>query len=115
MQKYNLLSEFLHRTKWRKLEQQVHKYKNLLNRELYAHKPNSKWVTNISYIHTKHGVLYLSMIRDLYDNSIVTYKTGTQQTVNLVLDTIHPAMKQEEKRVTAELQLHSDQGAQYTS
>ena len=32
--------------------------------------------------------LYLSMIRDLYDNSIVAYKTGTEQTVNLVLDTI---------------------------
>ena len=66
--------------------QQVHKYKNLLNREFHTDRPNSKWVTDISYIHTKQGVLYLSMIRDLYDNSIVAYKTGTQQTVNLVLD-----------------------------
>ena len=40
-------------------------------------------------------VLYLSMIRDLYDNSIVAYKTGTQQTVNLVLDTIRFAMRKE--------------------
>lgn len=71
--------------------------------------------TDISYIHTKQGVLYLSMIRDLYDNSIVAYKTGTHQTVNLVLDTIHLAMQQEKKRVAAELQLHSDQGFQYTS
>ena len=55
------------------------------------------------------------MIRDLYDNSIVAYKTGTQQTVNLVLDTIRLAMKREKKRVAAELQLHSDQGFQYTS
>ena len=55
------------------------------------------------------------MIRDLYDNSIVAYKTGTQQTVNLVLDTIHLAMRQEKKRAAAELQLHSDQGFQYTS
>ena len=53
------------------------------------------------------------MIRDLYDNSLVAYKTGTQQTVNLVLDTIHLAMKR--KRAAAELQLHSDQGFQYTS
>ena len=52
---------------------------------------------------------------DLYDNSIVAYKTGTQQTVNLVLDTIHLAMQREKKRVAAELQLHSDQGFQYTS
>ena len=35
------------------------------------------------------------MIRDLYDNSIVAYKTGTQQTVNLVLDTIRFAMRKE--------------------
>ena len=41
------------------------------------------------------------MIRDLYDNSIVAYKTGTEQTVNLVLDTIRLAMKQEKKRVAA--------------
>ena len=55
------------------------------------------------------------MIRDLYDNSIVAYKTGTQQTVSLVLDTVRLAMKQEKKRVAAELHLHSDQGFQYTS
>ena len=58
------------------------------------------------------------MIRDLYDNSIVAYKTGTRQTVNLVLDTIRLAMKQQKqqkKAVAAELQLHSDQGFQYTS
>ena len=55
--------------------------------------------------------LYLSMIRDLNDNSIVAYKTETEQTVNLVLDTIRLAMKLEKKRVAAELQLHSDQGS----
>ena len=115
MKKYDLLSEIRRRRKWQQMGQQVHKYKNLLNREFYADRPNSKWVTDISYIHTKQGVLYLSMIRDLYDNTIVAYKTGTQQTVNLVLDTIRLAMKQEKKRVAAELQLHSDQGFQYTS
>ena len=110
MKKYDLLSEIRRRRKWQQMGQQVHKYKNLLNREFHADKPNSKWVTDISYIHTKQGVLYLSIIRDLYDNSIIAYKTGTQQTVNLVLDTVHQAMKQEKKRVAAELQLHSYQG-----
>jgi transposase InsO family protein len=95
--------------------QQVHQYENRLNRQFYADRPNAKWVAEISYIHTGQGVLYLSMIRDLYDNSIVAYKTGTQQTVNLVLDTIHLAMKREKKKVAVELQLHSDQGLQYTS
>ena len=90
-------------------------YENLLNRNFHAEEPNRKWVTDISYIKTKQGVLYLSMIRDLYDNSIVSYKTGTQQTVNLVLDTIRQAVCREKKKAAAELQLHSDQGFQYTS
>ena len=115
MKKYNLLAEIRRRRKWVQMGQQLHKYENLLNRQFHADTCNSKWVTDISYIHTKEGVLYLSMIRDLYDNSIVAYKTGTQQTVNLVLDTIHLAMKNEKMKIAAELQLHSDQGFQYTS
>ena len=70
-----------------------YKYENLLNREFHAERPNSKWVTDISYIHMKQGVLYLSMIRELYGNRIVAYKTETQQTVNLVWDTIRLAMR----------------------
>ena len=115
MKKYGLLSDIRRRRKWQQMGQQLHKYGNLLNRDFQADRPNHKWVTDISYIHTKQGVLYLSMIRDIYDNSIVAYKTGTQQTVNLVLDTIRLAMKQQKKAVAAELQLHSDQGFQYTS
>ena len=115
MKKYGLLSEIRRHRKWINLGQQMHKYENLLKRQFRSDRPNTKWVTDISYIHTKEGVLYLSMIRDLYDNSIVAYKTATQQTVNLVLDTIRLAMKKEKRKVAAELQLHSDQGAQYAS
>lgn len=115
MKTYSLLAEIRRRRKWVNMGQQVHKYENLLNRQFHADRPNAKWVTDISYIHTKQGVLYLSMIRDLYDNSIVAYKTGTEQTVNLVLDTVRLAMRKEKKRVAVELQLHSDQGFQYTS
>lgn len=115
MKKYGILSEIRRKRKWQNLGQQVHRYENLLNRQFKSSAPNRKWVTDISYIHTKEGVLYLSMIRDLYDNSIVAYKTATQQTVNLVLDTIRLAMKKEKMKIAAELQLHSDQGFQYTS
>ena len=115
MKKYDLLSEIRRRRKWVRIGQQAHRYENLLNRQFQADKANTKWVTDISYIHTKQGVLYLSMIRDLYDRRIVAYKTGNDQTVNLVLDTIHLAMKQVKKKAAAELQLHSDQGAQYAS
>ena len=113
MKKYELLSDIRRPRKWRQLGEQVHRYENLLNRQFQAGKPNEKWVTDISYIHTSQGILYLSMIRDLYDNSIVAYKTGTNQSVNLVLDTIRQAVEKE--KVAAELQLHSDQGSQYTS
>ena len=115
MKKYGLFSEIRRERKWKNLGQQVHKYQNLLNREFHADRTNSKWVTDISYIQTKQGVLYLSMIRDLYDNRIVAYKTGTQQTVNLVLDTIRQAVRREKKEANAELHLHSDQSFQYTS
>ena len=112
MQKYGLLSA-TRRKKYRNYGDYLHKYPNLLNRDFSAERPNQKWVTDISYIHTKQGVLYLSVIRDLFDNSIVAYKTGTEQNINLVLSTIREAKKKE--KVTAELQLHSDQGFQYTS
>ena len=112
MQKYGLLS-VVRRKKYRNYGDYLHKYPNLLNRDFSAERPNQKWVTDISYIHTKQGVLYLSIIRDLYDNSIVAFKTGTEQNINLVLSTIREAKKKE--KVTAELQLHSDQGFQYTS
>ena len=112
MQKYGLLS-VIRRKKYRNYGDYLHKYPNLLNRDFSAERPNQKWVTDISYIHTKQGVLYLSIIRDLYDNSIVAYKTGTEQNINLVLSTIKEAKRKE--KVTAELQLHSDQGFQYTS
>ena len=112
MQKYNLLSE-VRRKKYRNYGDYLHRYPNLLNRDFNADKPNQKWVTDISYIKTGQGTLYLSVIRDLYDNSIIAYKTGTEQNINLVLSTIKAAKRKE--KVTAELQLHSDQGFQYTS
>lgn len=112
MNKYQLLS-VVRRRRYRKYGQALHKYPNLLNRDFHADRPNQKWVTDISYIRTGQGFLYLSAIRDLYDNSIVAYKTGTEQTVQLVLSTIRAAKRKE--KVTAELQLHSDQGFQYTS
>ena len=70
---------------------------------------------DISYIQTGQGVLYLSMIRALYDNSIAAYKTAKHQAVDLALDTIRLAVRKEKKVADAELQLHSGQGGQYTS
>lgn len=113
MNKYGLLAQIRRRRKYRQMSAQAHRYQNLLNRNFTATRPNQKWVTDISYIQTPQGTLYLSMIRDLFDNSIIAYQTGTEQSVNLVLRTIQEAKAKEV--VTAELHLHSDQGFQYTS
>ena len=112
MNKYNLLS-VIRRKRYVKYAGALHRYPNLLNRNFVVDKPNQKWVTDISYIRTGQGFLFLSVIRDLYDNSIIAYKTGSEQNVNLVLNTIRAAKRKE--KVTAKLQLHSDQGFQYTS
>ena len=112
MNKYGLLS-VVRRKRYVKYGEALHRYPNLLNRNFVAERPNQKWATDISYIRTGQGFLYLSVIRDLYDNSIVAYKTSTQQTIHLVLSTLRAAKRKE--KVTAELQLHSDQGFQYTS
>ena len=112
MRKYSLLS-VVRRKRYYNYSQAIHRYDNILNRDFHADRPNQKWVTDISYIHTVQGVLYLSVIRDLFDCSIVAYKTSTTQNINLVLNTIREAKTKE--KVTEELQLHSDQGFQYTS
>ena len=112
MNKYSLLS-VVRRRKYCNYSQALHRYDNLLNRDFNSDRPNQKWVTDISYIKTSQGFLYLSVIRDLYDRSIVAYKTSTVHNINLVINTIKAAKKKE--KVTGELQLHSDQGFQYTS
>ena len=112
MNKYNLLS-VIRRKRYVKYGEALHRYPNLLNRNFIAERLNQKWLTDISYIRTGQGFLYLSVIRDLYDNSIVAYKTGSEQNTNLVLNTIKAAKRKE--KVTTELHLHSDQGFQYTS
>lgn len=111
MNKYGLLSEIRRRRKYINCSNQLHRYDNILDRNFTAAKPNLKWVTDITYIHTKQGILYLSMIKDLYDNFVVSYQTGTEQTINLVARTISEA----KEKVTNGMNLHSDQGFQYTS
>ena len=98
MNKYNLLS-VIRRKRYVKYGEALHRYPNLLNRNFIAERPNQKWLTDISYIRTGQGFLYLSVIRDLYDNSIVAYKTGSEQNINLVLNTIKAAKRAEARRI----------------
>ena len=111
MNKYGLLSE-CRRKRFYRLGEKLNVYKNLLNRNFSADCPGTKWVTDISYIPTPQGTLYLSAVLDLYDRSIVAYRMSTRNDCKLVFDTVKAAAK---KAVATERQLHSDQGFQYTS
>ena len=110
MHKYSLLAQIRRPRPLYQRQQQFQIYENKLERNFRADRPNQKWVTDISYIHTKQGVLYLSIIKDLYDNFIVAYDMGTAQDNALVY-----RIQKAKKEVAEELILHSDQGFQYTS
>ena len=113
MRKYNLLA-IRKRKRFRHYDCNTYThYANELMRDFTATRPNEKWVTDISYIQTKQGFLYLSMIKDLYDNSIVGYKYATQMPASLVIETVRAAVKS--AKPSGGLILHSDNGFQYTS
>jgi transposase InsO family protein len=85
---------------------------NHLNRNFVASKPNEKWVTDITYLLFNGQRLYLSAIKDLYNNEIVAYHVSRRNDLKLVIDTLKKAKK---KRNVKGILLHSDQGFQYTS
>lgn len=85
---------------------------NILNRDFTASDLNQKWVTDITYLIFNQKRLYLSAIKDLYNNEIVAYKISSSNDLNLVINTIKEAKKKQDVRGVT---LHSDQGYQYTS
>ncbi|WP_394557295.1 IS3 family transposase [Priestia aryabhattai] len=85
---------------------------NHLNREFKASQPNQKWVTDITYLIFNGQSLYLSAIKDLYNNEIVAYKISSRNDLKLVMDTLEIAKK---RRNVEGVLIHSDQGIQYTS
>ena len=90
-----------------------HTAENILNRNFKATKPNQKWSTDVTELRYGNGrKAYLSAIIDMYDNSIVSYVVGHSNNNNLVMETIHRAMKQNPK---ARPIIQSDRGYQYTS
>ena len=87
---------------------------NLLNREFNANQPNQKWLTDVTEfrVSSTSKKLYLSVIYDLYDRSVIAHKTSIINNNQLVFDTF----KQAKKRFPdAQPLFHSDRGYQYTS
>ena len=85
---------------------------NILNREFYAEKPGRKWVSDITYLRTIIGWVYLTVILDLFDRKIIGWSlSGSLETVHATIPALKMAVK---NRTPLEgLIFHSDRGVQY--
>ena len=79
-----------------------------------ASRPLEKLVTDVSYIYSQEGRMYLSVIKDLYDNSILAYTISRFNDLKLVMDNVYMVID-DKWDSTKQCILHSDQGFQYTN
>jgi putative transposase len=84
---------------------------NLLNQQFEVTRPNEVWVSDITYIPTEEGWLYLAGHKDLFTGEIVGYAMGNRITKNLVSQSLFKAVAA--KRPGSGLIHHSDRGSQY--
>jgi len=85
---------------------------NLLRRQFTVTRPNKVWVTDITYIRTWQGWLYLAVVMDLFSRMIVGWSAGPTIRRELVLDALLMAVRRRRPRGAM---IHSDQGTQYGS
>ena len=85
---------------------------NTLQRGFTVQRPNTAWVTDITYVRTWEGWLYLAVVMDLYSRRIVGWSTEPTLAQNLVLDALLMAVRR--RKPTLAL-IHSDQGSQFGS
>ena len=86
---------------------------NLLNQQFKAAAPNQIWLTDITYIPTEEGWLYLAGHKDIFTGEIVGYAMGPRMTKNLVSQSLFRAVAA--KGAVSGLIHHSDRGSQYCS
>ena len=84
---------------------------NLLNRNFSVERANMAWVSDITYISTKEGWLYLAAVMDLYSGKIVGWAMDRQMTQKLVIDALKQAVGR--ARPSRGVIIHSDRGVQY--
>jgi putative transposase len=84
---------------------------NILDRQFSADAMNSKWVSDITFIETREGFLYLAIILDLFSRAIVGWSMSDKIDEQLVQSALSMAI--ERRKIASGLLLHSDQGSQY--
>lgn len=87
---------------------------NDLNREFSAERPNEKWVTDITYIETAEGWLYLALVLDIFSRKVVGWAMETHREASLVEAALRMALAQRKPKKGTLLH-HSDRGGQYAS
>jgi len=116
MRKLNIRSIARKRNPYRLIQKRygaVHSYPNLLARDFKAKCPNEKWGTDITYVRTQQGFVYLAVIKDFYDGSILGYVMSRNASVRLVLQALKTAIAT--VSTVRGVVLQSDQGFQYQS
>jgi len=86
---------------------------NLLQQNFSASKPNEKWVSDITYISTDEGWLYLAVVMDLYSRMVVGWSMSERMTAKLTIDALQMAIWRRKK--PQGVIIHSDRGSQYCS
>jgi transposase InsO family protein len=86
---------------------------NLLARDFSAQRPNEKWVTDITYIQTTEGWLYLAVMIDLYSRKVVGWSMSKNIDAQLVCDALMMALWR--RKFPQGVFVHSDRGSQYAS
>ncbi len=86
---------------------------NLLKQDFTAHAPNRSWTSDITYIWTEEGWLYLAVVMDLYSRSIVGWAMAERMTRELVMSALTMAVWR--RRPEPGVVVHSDRGSQYAS
>jgi transposase InsO family protein len=84
---------------------------NILDRQFDVAEPNTVWVSDITYIPTPDGWLYLCVVIDLFDRMVVGWSTRTDMTAAIVIDAFAMAMFR--RKPKGRLLFHSDRGIQY--
>ncbi len=86
---------------------------DLINQDFTAAAPNQKWVSDLTYIWTGEGWLYLAVIMDLYSRAIIGWSMGRRMTQQLMCDALTMALIH--RKFPRGVILHSDRGSQYCS
>jgi len=85
---------------------------NMLNRDFFAAKPGQKWVSDITYLRTLNGWLYLTVVIDLYDRRVIGWALSDNlEAANTTIPSFEMAVKN--RTPENDLIFHSDRGVQY--